>query len=344
VLANGWLMYQTIACRFQARSGFYQSGGAFGFRDQLQDCLAIMHPHPELAREHILRCASQQFIEGDVLHWWHPPLNRGVRTRCSDDYLWLPAVVASYIKQTGDSQILDQEVPYLEGRTLNPGEESFYHQPMQSHLSESLYQHSSRAIRKGLLRGEHGLPLIDGGDWNDSMNTVGSEGRGESVWLGFFQYKLLREFAEIAKQRGDEYMAKRCKKECEQLLESLETHAWDGEWYKRAFFDNGTALGSKQNEECAIDSIAQSWSVISGAPPSWHQKKALQSLNNKLVRRDIGLIQLLQPPFNESPLEPGYIKGYLPGVRENGGQYTHAAIWAVMAFAMQGQGKNLGII
>ena len=337
LMANGWLMYQTIASRFFARSGFYQSGGAFGFRDQLQDSMAMMFAAPELVRKHILRSAAHQFPDGDAMHWWHPPVDRGVRTRCSDDYLWLPATVERYVRITGDFNILEETVNYVEGRKLNPEEESYYDLPLASSLHETIYQHCVRAIKHSLARGAHGLPLIGAGDWNDGMNMIGIEGKGESVWLGFFGYHTLRRFAHLAARYRDADFAETCLREADALRGNLAEHGWDGAWYRRAYFDDGTPLGSAQNEECSIDSISQSWSVLSGVTAEWRQEKAMQSLEEHLVRRDIGIIQLLNPPFDKSSLEPGYIKGYVPGVRENGGQYTHSAIWAIMAFAALGE-------
>lgn len=336
VLVNGWLMYQVIACRFWARSGYYQSGGAFGFRDQLQDSLAMLHAAPATTREHLLLCAAHQFVEGDVQHWWHPPQDRGVRTHCSDDYLWLPLVTSRYVQVSGDRSVLDEPAGYLEGRPLNPGEESYFDLPRPSALRESLYQHCVRALEHGLQRGAHGLPLMGSGDWNDGMNRVGELGQGESIWLGFFQYQVLRAFAGTAREHGDEAFAQRCEEQARLLQTSLENHGWDGAWYRRAYFDDGTPLGSASNDECRIDSIAQSWSVLSGAAPDQRRRSAMQALDQHLVRRDLGLIQLFEPPFDRSTLDPGYIKGYVPGVRENGGQYTHAGIWAAMAFAELG--------
>lgn len=340
ILANGWLTYQTIVSRLFARSGFYQSGGAFGFRDQIQDVLSLLHNKPEIAREQILLNSSRQFKEGDVQHWWHPPEGRGVRTNCSDDLLWLPFVVYRYLNATGDFRILKEQSGFLELRLLLEGEDSLYDLPISGGASADLYRHSRLAIEHSLRFGEHGLPLMGSGDWNDGMDQVGNKGKGESVWLAFFLYDILSNFEKVALQYGDTEFAKTCKEEAIKLQSNIENSAWDGEWYKRAWFDDGTPLGSKVNEECRIDAISQSWSVLSKAAPEERTNQAMDSLNKHLVKRDMKIIQLLNPPFDKSDLNPGYIKGYVPGVRENGGQYSHAAIWTLMAFAAKGDRKT----
>jgi cyclic beta-1,2-glucan synthetase len=340
LMLNGWALYQALSCRMWGRIALYQSSGAYGFRDQLQDSMAFVYADQDIARAHIIRAASRQFEEGDVQHWWHPHSGRGVRTHFADDLIWLSFVINHYVRVSGDTSILDEQAGYVKSRLLEPDEDELYGIPEISDRTSSVYDHCVFALRHATTVGAHGLPLIKGGDWNDGMNRVGIEGKGESVWLAWFLCKTLREFAELSKARGDDAIAGELLAKADAYNEAVESTSWDGDWYRRAYYDDGAPLGARGNSECMIDAIAQSWSVISGAGNPERAKIAMQSFEKYLVREDARLLMLLTPAFDKGLHDPGYIQGYLPGVRENGAQYTHAAIWSVLATAMLGHGDR----
>ncbi|MDZ7717629.1 MAG: hypothetical protein U5K72_02270 [Balneolaceae bacterium] len=340
LLVNGWLMYQNLSSRMWARTAYYQAGGAYGFRDQLQDSMAALFVDEKMVRDQILLHAKHQFPQGDVLHWWHPPTGRGVRTKITDDRLWLPFVTHYYLKITDDWPLLDEQIPYIQARALEEHEHEAYLQPEISRTKESLYEHCCKAIEISLKFGKHELPLIGTGDWNDGMNLVGEKGEGESVWLGFFLYKILVDFEEICKKMDDPDRAMRYRDEAAKLKKNLNTTGWDGDWYLRAFYDDGSPLGSAQNKECSIDAISQAWSILSGVASRERRVQVLKAIKEHLISEKDGIIKLLTPPFDRTEKDPGYIKGYIPGVRENGGQYTHGALWVVRAFAESDRGDE----
>src|SRR6185503_13508591 len=341
LMVNGWLGYQALACRLWARTAHQQSGGAFGFRDQLQDAAAFLSTDPEVTRSQLLLHAAHQFEEGDVLHWWHPPDDRGLRTRFADDLLWMPLVAANYVRSTGDEAVLDERVPFVRARMLEPGEDEAFLHPEPSERSATLYEHCCLAVDRSLVTGPHGLPLFGGGDWNDGMNRVGREGRGESVWMAFFLVSVIEAFVPLCERQQDAPRVRRYREHARRLAQAANAEAWDGAWYRRGYFDDGTPLGTAAAEECQIDALVQAWSVLSGAAPPERATAAMDAVERRLIDAD-GLIRLLDPPFENLAHDPGYIQGYLPGVRENGGQYTHAALWVIAAEARLGRHATAG--